>query len=291
MINDKLDKIIFQSLQTSAPEGLEEKMLTEIRRAERRKRQLHRYTGFAAAAAAIFICAVGVLQNKALLDSPRLQSEKADKTVSFSDKPEKETKRESEKEFALNDSGGKSEDMNKTRADAPEMKKKSAPAKKAAPKKNPQPEVNAEKNITEDKTIPESTAEEKTADTQSAPHDPEVQSFSQADLPDENSIGYAEDTFSMAVSGGGSERSMKRGSLSELFSENYDYCTAIYKNILPQLGEIEGCTVTQITGNEDFFCGADGALTIIFPPGEGAPSELGELRLYAGIIKDGILTE
>lgn len=291
MNNDKLDKIIFQSLQTSAPEGLEEKMLTEIRRAERRKRQLHRYTGFAAAAAAMFICAVGVLQNKALLDSPRLQSEKADKTVSFSDKPEKETKKESEKKFALNDSGGKSEDMNKTRADAPEMKKKSALAKKAAPKKNPQPEVNAEKNITEDKTIPESTAEEKTADTQSAPHDPEVQSFSQADLPDENSIGYAADTFSMAVSGGGSERSMKRGSLSELFSENYDYCTAIYKNILPQLDEIEGCTVTQITGNEDFFCDADGALTIIFPPGEGAPSELGELHLYAGIIKDGILTE
>lgn len=291
MNNDKLDKIIFQSLQTSAPEGLEEKMLTEIRRAERRKRQLHRYTGFAAAAAAMFICAVGVLQNKALLDSPRLQSEKADKTVSFSDKPEKETKRESEKKFALNDSGGKSEDMNKTRADAPEMKKKSAPAKKAAPKKNPQPEVNAEKNITEDKTIPESTAEEKTADTQSASHDPEVQSFSQADLPDENSIGYTADTFSMAVSGVGSERSMKRVSLSELFSENYDYCTAIYKNILPQLDEIDGCTVTQITGNEDFFCGADGALTIIFPPGEGAPSELGELRLYAGIIIDGILTE
>ncbi len=291
MNNDKLDNIISQSLQTSAPEGLEEKILTEIRRAERRKRQLHRYTGFAAAAAAMFICAVGVLQNKALLDSPRLQNEKADKTVSFSDKPEKETKRESEKEFALNDSGIKSEDMNKTQTDAPEMKKESAPAKKAAPKKNPQPEVNAEKNITEDKTIPESTAEEKTADAQSAPHDPEVQSFSQADLPDENSISYAADTFSMAGSGGGSERSMKRASLSGLFSENYDYCTAIYKNILPQLGEIEGCTVTQITGNEDFSCGADGALTIIFPPGEGAPSELGELRLYAGIIKDGILTE
>ncbi len=272
MNNERVDECIHSALKSEAPYTLKQSLAAKMRLAESRSKQRHMFPlKRASAAAVVLICAMGVMQLDKTTAPDRSTSVKKEAVTGRSASDENVQIR-----AAVTDEASQTENESESKA-------------------TQSPAAKVEKEATavydgNEKAAPAEEADEACATVAAEPATTEAENATAAEYAAVLSL---QDTEEKAFSRGGSSASSARGRirqrLEDLFAEGYDYRTAIYEAILSSSDDVQIYNLTEIVGDEAFECTPGGELTLIFPEGSIAPSEYGQIRLYAGKIENGIL--
>jgi len=302
-MNDKeFDNLMKNALSSEKlPEGLNERLLERAEachfthvaseksentasRLSKNKKIIYPFR-WASSVAAVFICAIAVLNYFNSDTSKTIMHTETEKDISVKEEIIKPVEKEAASfnqvapEKSEGTASGNFRNSEKEKeAEPPKIEKADAQPE------NKTPAVNDEKIIAEGEA-PAVTKEE------SLPEAADYDASSPAAYTPENDTAAEITEEEIAEPVSPKMMRMMKEPLFTLFSENYDFKAVINKSITEQI-EKSGrdiFTFTSVTGNEDYRIEHDGSLFIIFPEGSIASEEFGHFEFCVGKLTDGIL--